>query len=155
MRLPRPLIRIVFTFLQSLRRLLWLFTGPGRNGVHAVPLTEKGRVVLVRLTYAPGWRIPGGGRKRSETPEEGMLRELREEIGLVGHGVIERIDDILPPPRPDDHSALFLVRDVTYRPRQSLEVEEVREFDPANLSDDLSGSTRDILAALESSGRCR
>ena len=54
MRLPRPLIRTVFTFLQGLRRLLWLVTGPGRDGVHAVPLTPAGKVVLVRLTYAPG-----------------------------------------------------------------------------------------------------
>lgn len=148
MRIPRPLIRIVFTFLQGLRKLLWLFTGPGRNGVHAVPLTQGGRVVLVRLTYARGWRVPGGGRKRGETPQEGMLRELREEIGLLEHGAIERIDDVLPPLPPEDRSAMFLVRDVTYRPRQSLEVEEVREFDTANLPDDLSRSTRVTLEAL-------
>ena len=149
MRLPRPLIRIVFTFLQGLRRLLWLVTGPGRDGVHAVPLTPGGAVVLVRLTYAPGWRLPGGGRKRGETQQEGMLRELREEIGLDGHGGIERIDEMLPPPRPrGDRSALFLVRDVTYRPFQSLEIEEVREFDPADLPDDLSGSTRETLGLL-------
>lgn len=149
MRLPRPLIRIVFTFLQGLRRLLWLVTGPGRDGVHAVPLTPAGAVILVRLTYARGWRLPGGGRKRGETEQEGMLRELREEIGLTGHGSIERIDDLLPPPRPrGDRSALFLVRDVACRPRQSLEIEEVREFDPNDLPDDVAVSTRETLEAL-------
>jgi 8-oxo-dGTP pyrophosphatase MutT (NUDIX family) len=153
MRLPRPLIRIVFTFLQALRRLLWLVTGPGRDGVHGVPLTPAGAVVLVRLTYAPGWRLPGGGRKRGETPEEGMLRELREEIGLVGHGAIERLEDVRPGALPGDRSAMFLVRDVTYRPRQSLEVEEVREFDPADLPDDISRSTRETLEALAARGK--
>lgn len=148
MKLPRPLIRIVFTFLQGLRKLLWLVTGPGRDGVHAVPLTPQGKVVLVRLTYAPGWRLPGGGRKRSETQEAGMLRELREEIGLVSHGAIERLDDIHPHVVPGDRSAMFLVRDVAYRPRQNLEVEEVREFDPADLPDDASRSTRETLEAL-------
>jgi 8-oxo-dGTP pyrophosphatase MutT (NUDIX family) len=148
MRLPRPLIRIVFTFLQALRKLLWLVTGPGRDGVHAVPLTAHGKVVLVRLTYAPGWRLPGGGRKRGETPEEGMLRELREEIGLLGHGVIERLQDLRRNTPPGDRSEMFLVRDVTYRPRQSLEVEEVREFDPAHLPDDASRSTRETLGSL-------
>jgi 8-oxo-dGTP pyrophosphatase MutT (NUDIX family) len=153
MRLPRPLIRIVFTFLQGLRRLLWLVTGPGRDGVHAVPLTPGGAVVLVRLTYARGWRLPGGGRKRRETPQEGMLRELREEIGLLGHGAVERIDRVLPLPRPrGDRSALFLVRDVTYRSRQSLEIEEVREFDPADLPGDLSRSTRETLETLLGAG---
>jgi 8-oxo-dGTP pyrophosphatase MutT (NUDIX family) len=148
MRLPRRLVRTVFTFLQGLRRLLWLVTGPGRDGVHAVPLTPSGAVVLVRLTYARGWRLPGGGRKRGETSAEGMLRELREEIGLVGHGALERLDDIRPGGLPGDRSALFLVRDVTYRPRQTLEVEEVREFDTADLPDDLSRSTRETLTAL-------
>ena len=152
MRLPRPLIRIVFTFLQGLRKLLWLVTGPGRDGVHAVPLTGQGRVVLVRLTYAPGWRLPGGGRKRRETPEEGMLRELREEIGLVAHGSVERLDDVSPRALPGDRSAMFLVRDVVYRPRQSLEVEEVREFDPAELPDDATRSTRETLEALARRG---
>jgi 8-oxo-dGTP pyrophosphatase MutT (NUDIX family) len=148
MRLPRPLIRTVFTFLQALRRLVWLVTGPGRDGVHAVPLTPHGRVVLVRLTYARGWRLPGGGRKRGETAVEGMLRELREEIGLVAHGAIERLDDIRPGALPGDRSALFLVRDVDCRPRQSLEVEEVGEFDLADLPDDVSRSTRATLEAL-------
>lgn len=148
MRLPRPLIRIVFTFLQGLRKLLWLVTGPGRDGVHAVPLTAQGKVVLVRLTYAPGWRLPGGGRKRGETVEAGMLRELREEIGLIGHSSIERLEDIRPSALPGDRSAMFLVRDVSYRPRQSLEVEEVREFDPADLPDNLSRSTGETLASL-------
>jgi 8-oxo-dGTP pyrophosphatase MutT (NUDIX family) len=148
MRLPRPLVRIVFTLLQSLRKLLWMVTGPGRDGVHAVPLTGHGTVVLVRLTYAKGWRLPGGGRKRGETPEEGMLRELREEIGLVGHGAIERLEDVRLDTLPGDRSAMFLVRDVTYRPRQSLEIEEVREFDPANLPDDVSRSTWETLGSL-------
>lgn len=148
MGLPRPLIRIVFTFLQGLRRLLWLVTGPGREGVHAVPLTPAGAVVLVKLTYAPGWRLPGGGRKRGESPEEGMLRELREEIGLVAHGAIERLDDVRPSDLPGDRSAMFLVRDVLYRPRRTLEVEEVREFDRGALPDDLSRSTIETLDAL-------
>ncbi len=148
MRVPRRLIRIVFTILQGLRRLAWTVTGPGRDGVHAVPLTPEGKVVLVRLTYARGWRLPGGGRKRGETQEEGMLRELREEIGLVAHGAVERLEDVRPRNLPGDRSALFLVREVAYRPRQTLEVEAVGEFDPAGPPDDASGSTREILGAL-------
>jgi 8-oxo-dGTP pyrophosphatase MutT (NUDIX family) len=148
MRPPRRLIRTVFTFLHGLRRLLWLATGPGRDGVHAVPLTAAGRVVLVKLTYAPGWRLPGGGRKRGEAPVEAILRELREEIGLTGHGSIERLEDVHPAGLPGDRSALFLVRDVAWRPRRSLEVEEAREFDRAELPEDVSDWTRDTLAAL-------
>ncbi|HYE27424.1 MAG TPA: NUDIX domain-containing protein [Allosphingosinicella sp.] len=149
MRLPRRPIRIVFTFLQALRRLLWLITGPRRDGVHAVPLTPRGTVVLVRLTYASGWRLPGGGRKRGEGAEAAMLRELEEEIGLVDHMSVERLDDIRADPGPPgDRSALFLVRGVAYRPRRTLEVEDVAEFDPTGLPDDVVPWTRDILAGV-------
>jgi 8-oxo-dGTP pyrophosphatase MutT (NUDIX family) len=152
LRPPRLLIRAVLTPLQGLRRLLWLVTGPPGDGVHAVPLTPRGTVVLVRLTYAPGWRLPGGGRKRGESQVEGMLRELEEEIGLVAHGEIERIDDRLRKPRAGDRSAMFLVHGVVYEPRRSLEVEEVREFDPAGLPRNVTNTTRETLAALGYAG---
>jgi ADP-ribose pyrophosphatase YjhB (NUDIX family) len=105
-------------------------------------------VVLVRLTYARGWRLPGGGRERGETPVEGVLRELREEIGLTGHGAVERLADIGTDGRPGDQSALFVVREVDYRPRRSLESAEVREFDLADLPADVARSTRAILDAF-------
>lgn len=142
MGLPRRLIRIVFTFIVGVRGAVRKAAGTAGEGVHALPLTEAGRVVLVLLTYAPGWRLPGGGLKRGEAAEEAILRELREEIGLVSHGAIERLEDpgadALP---PGDRSAYFLVRDVVYRPRRSLEVEEVREFDPEALPADTARGT--------------
>jgi 8-oxo-dGTP pyrophosphatase MutT (NUDIX family) len=141
MSLSRRLVRSVFTALNRMRLALRKVTGSGRSGVHAVPLTEAGKVVLVRLTYAPGWRVPGGGRKRGEAPEQAMLRELREEIGLVSHGAIERLEAV----RPGDPSAFFLVRNVVYRPRRSLEVEAVREFDPTRLPDDTTGWTAHLI----------
>ncbi|HYJ82660.1 MAG TPA: NUDIX domain-containing protein [Allosphingosinicella sp.] len=141
MSLARRLTRTVFTFLNSVRLALRKVTGTGRSGVHAVPLTGEGKVVLIRLTYAPGWRVPGGGRKRGEAPEQAMLRELREEIGLVSHGAVERLEDV----RPGDPSTFFVVRDVVYRPRRSLEVEAVREFDPDDLPDDATPWTAQLV----------
>ena len=38
-----------------------------RRGVHAVALTPERRIVLVRLRYAPGWRLPGAHRKKFAT----------------------------------------------------------------------------------------
>jgi 8-oxo-dGTP pyrophosphatase MutT (NUDIX family) len=141
MSLSRRLRRSVFTSLNRLRLALRKVTGSSRSGVHAIALTGTGKVVLVRLTYAPGWRVPGGGRKRGEAPEQAMLRELREEIGLVSHGAIEELEAV----RPGDPSAFFLVRDVVYRPRRSLEIEEVREFDPAALPDDTTSWTAHLV----------
>ena len=51
----------------------------------------SGKVVLVRLSYAKGWRLPGGGQKTSEESRDAMLRELREEIGLTAYESVELV----------------------------------------------------------------
>lgn len=53
-------------------------------GVLAVAVDEGGRVLLVdhltRVDHALG--LPGGWLSRAERPEDGVRRELREELGL-------------------------------------------------------------------------
>lgn len=45
-----------------------------------------GKVLMARHVSSDGdiWCIPGGAQERGETPEEGALRELREEAGVEG-----------------------------------------------------------------------
>lgn len=127
---------------------MWFFTRPSSAGVHAVALTPENRIVLVTLSYARGWRLPGGGRKVGEGDEEAMLRELREEIGMTGHGQVEKVARFSH--RPDfrnDRSALFVVRDLAYRPKWSLEIKAVREFPLDALPADAAPITRRLIAA--------
>lgn len=47
---------------------------------------DAGRLVLVKRRYPPkvgSWTFPGGGIEAGESVEQGMLREAREETGLV------------------------------------------------------------------------
>lgn len=46
----------------------------------------EGRLLLVRRGTPPGqglWSVPGGRVERGETAEEAVVREVREETGLV------------------------------------------------------------------------
>ena len=43
---------------------------------------DAGRVLIVKPTYRVGWGIPGGGLDGQESPREGCIREVREELGL-------------------------------------------------------------------------
>jgi 8-oxo-dGTP pyrophosphatase MutT (NUDIX family) len=144
--LKRLLHLAVYGF-QALRRSVWFVTRPPSTGVHAVPLTPEGKVVLVTLSYAHGWRLPGGGHKPSEPAETAMLRELREEIGLKGCTSIELVANFRH--RPDfrrGRGSLFIVREVTYQPpRWSLEVAKVGEFALDDLPADTSRITYRLL----------
>ncbi len=62
-------------------RAIW---APTVLGVAALVLDDEGRVLLVRHSYNPGWRLPGGGVGRGEPPQDAVLRELGEEVGLSG-----------------------------------------------------------------------
>lgn len=71
---------VTFRLFMSLRAI-W---APTVLGVAGAVFDGSGRVLLVRHRYNPGWRLPGGGVDRGETPQAAILRELREEVGLEG-----------------------------------------------------------------------
>ena len=58
-------------------------TTPVALGAHAIVDDEGGRVLLVRHSYRSGWHLPGGGVGAGEPPVMAVIRELKEEIGLV------------------------------------------------------------------------
>ena len=53
-----------------------------RDSAFAV-IVRDAHVLLVRPKSGRRWQLPGGGLKRSETPHEGLRREVEEETGLV------------------------------------------------------------------------
>lgn len=115
---------------------------PRTFGAHALALTPERKLVLVKLRYASGWGVPGGGRNPGESAEEAGLRELREEIGLTAQGRVRLACEVEQAVHfKRDLSALLIVEDVVYRPRWNLEVEQVAEFAIGDLPPDTIPST--------------
>lgn len=123
-------------------KAVWFVRRPRTFGAHALALTPERKVILVKLRYAPGWRVPGGGRHANEGAEQAVLRELREEIGLTAHGRVRlacELEESTDFKR--DLAALVIVEDVTYRPHWTWEVEEVAEFELGDLPADTACRT--------------
>jgi len=112
-----------------IHQALW-WTRAVTLGVRALVIDGRS-VFLVRHTYRSGWFLPGGGVERGESPEAAVVRELREEGG------------ILCAERP--HSAWLLPQQAT-RLRRLLRRPPVCARDPRTGARDRRGS---VL-----SGRC-
>jgi 8-oxo-dGTP pyrophosphatase MutT (NUDIX family) len=133
-----------------LLKLNWFMRRPRTFGAHALALTPERKVILVKLRYARGWRLPGGGRAESERPRDAVIRELREEIGMKAHGRIrlareldERVDF------KQDLASLLIVEGVTYSPpRWSWEVERIMETPVDRLPSDLAPVARGWIEAV-------
>lgn len=130
-------------------QLSWLLRRPRTYGAHAFALTPERNLILVKLRYAPGWRLPGGGRHAGEEPSEAALRELREEIGMTSHGSVRAAAELEQ--NPDfrrDLVSVLVVEDVTYTPRWSWEIERIIEAPLEKLPQDLAPVARAWIDAV-------
>lgn len=143
------LLRAFLTAAHQLLKTGWFVRRPQTLGAHALVLTPENKLVLVKLRYARGWRLPGGGRDAKEDARAAVLRELREEIGMVSHGAVRLAAEL------EQHvnirrglASLFVVQDVRYRPRWSWEVESIVEANFDDLPDDLAPISRQWIDAV-------
>jgi len=142
-------LRVLLTGAHQLLKAGWFVRRPRTFGAHALALTPAGKVILVKLRYAPGWRLPGGGRREDEDSGDAVLRELKEEIGMTAHGRIRlacELDEDSDFKR--DLASLLVVEDVRYQPQWSWEIERICETPIDHIPDDLSPRAVRWLAAL-------
>ena len=143
-------LRVALTAGHSLFRFKWLVRRPRTFGAHAFALTPERKLILVKLRYAPGWRLPGGGRDEQEDPRDAVLRELHEEIGMTSHGRVRLAAELEQQPYfKRDLASLLIVEDVRYRPpRWSWEVERIVEAPIDSLPAGLAPIAAQWIAAL-------
>jgi 8-oxo-dGTP pyrophosphatase MutT (NUDIX family) len=135
----------VTALIVSVKALL----SPVAFGVTAIAEDAQGRVLLVRHRYMRGWQLPGGGVGRNEPPAEAILRELKEEVGLVGSdapqfvGLFSRTAGIAT-----NVIALFRMANVQIDFRPNWEIREILFADPAAPPEGTTPATLRRLAEM-------
>ncbi|NLH82309.1 MAG: NUDIX domain-containing protein [Phyllobacteriaceae bacterium] len=134
------------------------FAARSTLGVRAMVRDERGRVLLLRHTYIPGWYFPGGGVEANESAAEAAAREILEETGirllalprLVSLHLNTRVSG-------RDHVAFFHAETAETTPRARLgEIAEVGFFGLDALPEGVTGATlRRLGEAVEGGAPAR
>lgn len=119
-------------------------------GVRGVATDDEGRVLLVRHTYLNGWWLPGGGVDRGETCQDAVVREMREETGLIATAP-PRLISVHSNERffRGDHVLVFAIDAFELGDRTSHgEIAETGWFAPEGLPADAHRATRARVAEI-------
>jgi len=103
-----------------------------RDFVHALPVLDDGRLVLVRqyrhATGKFGLELPGGVLDPDESPLHGAKRELQEECGATG-GTWSEIASFYPnPARQTNQFHCFLAQNVEISTATNYDANEEMEI---------------------------
>jgi ADP-ribose pyrophosphatase YjhB (NUDIX family) len=131
---------------KALRRWTVRFSHPRFAVTAGAIVTDgSGRVLLLKHRFRPGsgWGLPGGFIERGEQPEEGLRRELREEIGLE----VERLKlfTVRAFKRPKQVEIVFMAQAVGNPAELSFEIQEAAWFLPGEFPPELPRDQYELI----------
>ncbi len=111
----------------------------------AIVVDEQGRVLLLkhRFRTGTGWGIPGGFIEAGEQPDEGVRRELCEEVGLELAGVELVTTRAFRKPRQIE--IVFRCRPQGGASPQSIEIRKASWFSIDSLPEGLPADQRRLI----------
>ena len=111
----------------------------------AMLFDDDGRILLLEHVFRPdsGWGIPGGFLSGSEQPQDGLRRELREEVSIE----IDEVEFLFARtlPRPRQVEIYFRARVIGDPKPSSFEIKQAQWFTLNELPEELSNDQRRLI----------
>jgi 8-oxo-dGTP diphosphatase len=115
---------------------------------------DRGRLLAARRSAPPElagrWELPGGKVEPGELPEQALVRELREELGVEA-GPVERIPGEWPL-KPGYVLQVWVTRLLSGDPRPLEDHDELRWLGPDEIHT-VDWLDQDLPAVAEAAGR--
>ena len=139
----KNIIIILYTILFFIKKSFQIVFGIRTNGARAIVINKQNEILLVLHSYIPGWHFPGGGVDKGESPREAVIREVREEAGIIVketptiydcyYHKISGVDDIV---------SLYIIKEFECKSFKSSEILEAKWFALEQLPADISSASR-------------
>jgi ADP-ribose pyrophosphatase YjhB (NUDIX family) len=142
------MIHRFYQLISYIRRRLQRSLNTATVGVKALIINQNQEVLLVEHTYMSGWHLPGGGVEPGETPKAAIIREVKEETGLLvkdnpalfaiyAHQIMGA----------SDYPMLYIIKDFAHIPgKLSGEIKQARWFGIHSLPAETTESTRQRIS---------
>lgn len=140
----------LYKILNTLRRIYWYLFRPKTIGVKCLIENQHNEYLLIKTTYSGNyWTLPGGGCKNNESFENCVIREVKEEVGLILQKPIQVGSYVSTLEYKKDTIHLFLAKtNELHIKKNTLEILEAAWFKKENIPENRSKALDAVLAKL-------
>ena len=142
------MLKIFFNLFHWFRKKYWKVFKIETFGVRTLILKDK-KILLVKHRYGNLWVMPGGQIDKNENPEIAALRELQEEVGIIGRKIDYKLGYYKNTTGgKNDHVCCFVMTNFEIKPNfrpkliDFLEIGEMVWFDLDQLPESTSKATK-------------
>lgn len=105
-------------------------------GTFGIIFDKQGQVLLCHRRDYDLWNLPGGGVEAGEAPWDGVIREVKEEVGL--NVKVKRISGVYFKPDQNEVAFSFVCEVISGEPTLSAEADEIKYFVTSALPKNIS-----------------
>ncbi len=133
--------KFIYKITHPFVRLYWKWFRPKTSGAKAL-IINGGNILLTKNINVRLWSLPGGKVDEGETPEQCLLRELKEELGLsITKADFKLGEYVSEKEGKKDTVYVFVVNTPSADFTKDWELEDAKWFDLRNLPKDISPAT--------------